>query len=191
GHSYTIDGAAVPNVTRIIAPLIDFNGIPRDRLERKRQLGASLHKAIEYDVRAGVDLSTVPEPVIPYFLAWQVFIKHTEFQALLCEHPVASKIFGFAGTLDLVGKFKSNELAMLDPKTTFLMHPAVGVQLAGYAIAGNEMGLFPKNIKRYGLQLKADGSYNLVPYRDVLDFNMFMSLLNVEKFKEKHQCQIL
>ena len=56
-HEYRINGVLVPSVSQILAPLYDFSKIPRDVLERKRQIGTAIHKAIELDLLGDLDVA--------------------------------------------------------------------------------------------------------------------------------------
>ena len=75
----------------------------------------------------------------------------------------------FIGTLDRVGTLNGREFAIVDLKTSTPTKEAlvsVCVQTSAYAMAYTEQNKKPpefmEQIKRYGLFLKADGSYRLV-----------------------------
>jgi hypothetical protein len=187
-HEYKLDGTKVPSVTQITAPLMDFTGIPQGVLERKRQIGTALHKAIELHLADDLVFESIALPVVPYFEAYLKFVNDTGFITRNSEMKVASEKYGYAGTLDLDGVL-NKRLSQIDFKTTATLSPAVAIQTAGYEQAANEMpdvDSLGKVLDRYALWFKPDGSYKLVQYKDKMDFQIFLSLLNVFKFKQKH-----
>ena len=66
-HTYRVNGVIYPSVSEILAPFCDFSRVPRDVLERKRQIGRATHKCIELDEAGELDVDTVDPQVMPYF----------------------------------------------------------------------------------------------------------------------------
>ena len=180
-HEYRLDGEYVPNVTRIIAPLHDFDGIPRDVLEHKRQVGEAVHAAIQLDLADDLDQGSVDPAISGYLIGWDRFRAENRFECQFSERMVYSGKYRYAGTLDLIGTVGERE-ALLDVKCTAGVHPAVGLQLAAYLHAASEAGLIRSSASRYALQLKPDGTYALVPFTDKTDFAVFLSLLSAHNW---------
>lgn len=184
-HRYRLDGAVVPGVTRVLAPLYDFSAIRSDVLEHKRQIGEALHMAIELDLRDALDADSLDPEVAGYFDGWRRFRRETRFECRFSERQVASKKFRYAGTLDLAGLIDGAE-SLIDGKTTAALHPATALQTAAYLAAASEMGLIRSNARRYALRLKPDGTYVLDQHKDRNDFAVFLSCLSLHNWRSRH-----
>lgn len=185
-HEYRLDGAAVPSVTQVLAPLYSLDSIPRDVLERKRQIGVALDAIIELDLADDLDESTIDEQLGGYFEAWQRFRKEKKFNPFWTQKRVASLKYRYAGTPDAWGTMDDHR-ALVDYKATYAMHPAVALQTAGYENAVYES--FPnidRNLRRYGVQFCDDGRYNIVPYESKQDWAIFLSLLSVHNWRARN-----
>lgn len=194
-HEYRVDGRLVPNVTSILAPLYDLDGIPRAVLERKRAIGQAVHRAIELELQDDLDESTVHEDVAPYLPAWRRWRVDRGFELIASERKVAHPLYGYAGTLDLRGrltiKFPREKAApgpaTIDLKTTFEVKDPVGLQLAAYQgaeAAGGDPAA--KRDRRLALQLKPDGTYVERFFDDPKDWPVFLSFLTCHNWKEIH-----
>lgn len=183
-HEYFWNGQPVPNVTRILQPVVDYSGVPTDVLERKRQIGEAVHQAIALDLAHDLDEESVVEPWAPYFRAWHRFLIGTGFEVILYEHRVFHRQYGYAGTLDLWGRV-NGQYVLLDIKTSSDVHPATALQTAAYAAAlENQEQLETK--ARYALQLKPDGGYELHPHTESSDFQVFLALLSVYNWRRRN-----
>ena len=184
-HSYTLGGKCVPSVSAILrgAGLVDFSGIDRTVLARASTFGTAVHRACELDDKKDLDESVLSEHLVPYLLAWRNFMEQTGFKVLESETPVGSKKWGYAGTPDRVGTIKG-QLTIVDLKTNAVMRPECALQIAGYKIAYEEMR-GEKVKKRIAVHLKPDGKYALHCYADQMDETVFMSAVNIYKFKNK------
>lgn len=184
-HEYRLDGRYVPNVTRILAPLQDFDGIRREVLEHKRQIGEAVHAAIQLGLTDNLDEASIDPAISGYLLAWDSFRAQNKFECFLSERMVYSGKYRYAGTLDLVGMVSDRE-ALLDVKCTAGINPSVGLQTAAYLHAASEDGLIRSSARRYALQLDQDGTYRLEPFTDKTDFAVFLSLLSVHNWSARH-----
>ena len=153
-HVYRLDGAVVPNVTRILGDLYSWDSIPPDALERKRQIGSAVHRAIELDLADDLDPASLDTQVEGYFEAWRRFRREKRLHCYLSECWVASKKFRYAGTLDLAGKMDGVEV-LIDIKCTAQAHPASALRTAAYLHAATEMG-FKRRARRFALYLQPD-----------------------------------
>ncbi len=175
-HAYRLDGIAVPNVTRVLGDLRDWSAIPRDALERKREIGTAVHLAIELDLLDDLDRVSLDSAVEGYFDAWRRFRREKRFECYLSECRVASKKFRYAGTLDLVGEMNGKDV-LIDAKVSAEPHPATTLQTAAYLHAGLEMGFIGLGTERFALYLQSDGRYRLEPHPGKNDFAVFLSCL--------------
>lgn len=187
-HVYRWDGAVVPNVTRIIAPLTDFSRVPPDVLERARQQGVHIHKMVELHFKDDLVVESLPEWMRGHHAALLRFIEETGFTSYAAERRLYHPRMGYAGTMDLAGhmpKLKKARPACIDVKRSLYAGPAIGLQCVGYAGAANEERAFEKLEQRYALVLKPEGSYRLEPYEDREDHAAFLACLQQLRWKEK------
>jgi len=184
-HRYTYDGNEEPSVTQLLQEfgLIDFTGVPRDRIEHKRQIGTAVHLACRYLDDNNLDESTVAKPLVPYIEAYKKFREIVPFEPNdeLTETPLRSKKWRFCGTPDRQGLWTCHvggEEALVDLKCTWVMYRSVGPQLRGYKILIEEN--YPIKIKKmYGLQLKPTGNFDLVEFKDRTDENDFLACVHL------------
>ena len=188
-HTYTLDGKVLPSVTQILKPLYDFSGITPEVLERKRQIGTAVHKAIELDLLDDLDSASLAPEVAPYFAAWARF--RSEFQPESQGGGAEVKVHteAYAGTVDLItGRVGHSDTWVIDYKTSAQVGPVVALQTAAYAHAAHEMGLVPHGPKRAALHLLPTGSYKLIEYKDRNDLRVFQSLLTVHQWRQANGC---
>ena len=180
-HRYTFDGKPVPSVTTVLKPLYDFGAIDQAVLAAKAALGTAVHVATELDDADDLDEGSVHELVRPYLEAWRLFRRETGATVVTSEQRVYHRVHRYAGTLDRVLSI-NGVMHLTDIKTSVEIHAGVGPQTAGYLAA-----LGDKNItQRAVVQLKPDGTFRFNPLNDPNDMAVFMSLLTVHRFKERH-----
>lgn len=192
GDAYVLDGARLPRVTTVIAPLVDWASVPSDVLELARERGVAVHKACELFDLDDLDEDSVAPAVRPYLYAWIKFRRDTGFSPRLVEQRLHHPLHRYAGTFDVAGIFPDTPpgtLVLIDRKATAAIHVAVRVQTAAYAELLRAVNPGLQSIRRFSIQLRKDGTYRLsAEYRDPDDWKIFVSLLNVARFKEKHSC---
>ena len=188
-HTYLVDGEEVPSVTTILQPLSmrSYSAVNPSVLEYARNRGTAVHEALEiYDL--GGELEVVPETegFIRAYLEWEQIYRP---KWIGVEQIVYNQRSGYIGTLDRIGYLNGTELAVVDIKTSQPTKEAlvsVCCQTFAYAYAYTNEDYASgshRNIKRYGLFLKTDGSYrfqNCEGYEDKYGFvgdDVFMSLL--------------
>jgi len=179
-HEYAIGDNVIPNVTSILDPLVDFSMVNTETLEFAADRGRKVHKAVELYLKGTLDRESLDERIRPYLDAFILFESDTGFKVELNEARVYHPQFGYAGTLDLVGKVCGIR-SLVDIKARAVMTPDTGPQTAAY----NEC-LANKADRRYGLQLMPTGRYKLYPYFDYTDLSVFLSCLTIYKFKQQH-----
>lgn len=193
-HTYLVDGEEVPSVTTILQPLTSrgYGKVNPSVLEYAANRGRAVHEALEmYDLGGELEASPEIEGYIRAYLEWEQVYKPT-WRGV--EEMVYCESEGFIGTLDRVGTLNGRNLAIVDLKTSTPTKEAlvaVCVQTSAYAMAYTEQNKKPpefmEQIKRYGLFLKADGSYRLVDcdeYEDKYGFGgilVFYNLLTTYK----------
>jgi len=93
-----------------------------------------------------------------------------------------SKRYGFKGSPDRWPEIKG-KITVVDIKTSTQMYVATEVQTMAYQMLLEENGVKPK--ERKGVQLTGDGLYKIEPYTDSSDKSVFLSALNLYRFKQR------
>lgn len=189
-HTYAWDGRPVPNVTRIIAPLVDLSMIPPGTLENARQEGVAIHKMVELDAKGDLDVDTLPDWLRGRFSAWCRFKEDTGFELVASESKMYHRTLCYAGTPDLfclLPKLKhfNKGLVNVDVKRSLFGGPSIGLQTAGYAEIKNREG-GDRVRHRAALVLSDSGTYRLTPFEDPEDWTAFLACLQQLRWKEKH-----
>jgi hypothetical protein len=115
-----------------------------------------------------------------YVEGYRSFLTDSGFQVVHSEKRVGSVMYQYCGTLDLFGVLKRGK-AVLDIKSTAALPRIVGPQCAAYGQALYET-TGDKATRRYCLHLKPQG-YKLVEQTNVQDFNVFLSALNIHRWR--------
>ncbi len=188
-HAYTLDGVRVPSVTQVLKDLYDFNGIPLSVLNAKAALGTAIHRACELldnddldeDSEAGRAALT---PLAGYLDGYKRFKAEKRPVILANEQRLHHPMHRYAGTIDRSYAF-GGHVWDVDLKSTVSMSPIVGLQTAAYTEMFKAGGR-TQAARRGALQLFPDGKYKLHEFSDPSDFSVFLSLLTVQRFKERH-----
>lgn len=197
-HRYTLDGAIVPSVTGILkaSGLIDFSRIPEAILAAAQYRGTIVHQACDLTNQGDLDLDQFREDFpdyVGYVEAWQRFIAENAYVPLLNEGRIASRRHQIAGTFDTFGLMHGHG-ALIDYATGHPQDVSKDYQTAAYFGLALEWAEEPdcdpwlrdylvnqKVIRRYAVQLKATGSYQLHPYNDPADFRKFLTLVEAQR----------
>ncbi len=123
--------------------------------EEAKWRGSEVHRVIELAAKGTLDRSTVPNEYRGYLRAHDNFILETGFVMLHCEKNVQNTEIGVRGRIDRAGLMKGKD-AIIDFKSSAIQ-PAVALQLC----LGGHLLEPGKWFHRYGVQLKADGSYSV------------------------------
>lgn len=133
-HTYWLGNEEMPSLSRIIAPLNDFENVHPDVLAAKAQAGTNIHETIRLWLDGTLDESTLAEGnqiALDLFDTWYVNRdEYGQFGKLVeYETPTYHPKLKYGGTPDLVF-----ETAIVDIKTSFSkpMELKYSVQLAGY-----------------------------------------------------------
>lgn len=195
-HVYYVDGKPIPNVTSILNELWDFERfVDHETLEYARSLGTAVHDCTEFHDRGTLDEDTVPAEAAPYLAAYRKFLHDENPQILLIEQIVTHGLHRYAGKLDRGVKLR-NRRGILDIKSSKAIDLAlVGPQTAAYLEAANytlRATLTPAEYlsecfeRRWALKLCDDGTYELTECKDTADLAVFLSCLNIRKWRAKH-----
>lgn len=180
-HTYWYGNKKVPSVTSIIKPLIDFQNIPENILNRASSFGTAVHFACELFDKNDLDEDSLNERIVPRLDAWKNFISDYKVKWEKIEEKVFHENLFYAGTLDRVGEVNGIK-CIVDIKTSLKVHPAAGVQLCAYQNALKDG--FSTIKKRLVVQLKKYGEYTITEFKDPLDLSVFLSLLTMKNWCE-------
>lgn len=188
-HTYRIDGVVIPSVTTVLKPLYNFDGIPREVLNAKAALGTAIHRACELldndDLDEESDAGRAAlEPMAGYLAGYKRFLSDKKAKVIANEQRLCHPVHRYAGTIDRCYAFEGH-LWDVDLKSTVSMSPIVGLQTAAYTEMFRANGRTTP-ARRGALQLFPDGFYKLWEFNDPADFPTFLSLLTVQRFKERH-----
>lgn len=174
-HTYFLDGVRVPSVTSVLHPIMpDYTYADPSR-------GTEVHALTErFDT--GFVNEELPAEEWAYLAAWINFRRDLEFFPLHVEERVYHSLLRYAGTVDRIGFLGAGgEPIILDIKTGD-PHPWHGVQLAGYVLAAERLGLVEHGIRRWGVYLSPEG-YRYVEYGEASDFTVFQAALQLANWK--------
>lgn len=164
-HAYTVDGAPVPSVTQLVAPLgADYDEPEDDALalsvEAAADRGTTMHAYLAHRLGGGApEEFELPDAYAPYADAVELFLSEHRIEPYLVEQPLGAA--DFAGTPDLVADF-DGVLSILDYKfVSQIAKSKVGAQLGGYFTLCNENALCPDALR--AVQFLPDGTYRLYP----------------------------
>ncbi len=176
-HTYWIGNSQVPGVTTILKAAGLYN--ESFFTEESRNRGTYCHKACLYHLQGDLAEDSIPEEYRGYIEAFKLFMAESECKPIIeqCEVPLFSSIFRYSGTPDMPCMFKGRK-SLVDVKTGSET-PVTGIQLSAY------VQLMDTPADRYGLYLKADGKYRLVPYVDRKDLAVFNAALTMYQWKKK------
>lgn len=187
-HTYRDEhGRVLPSVTQVLSPLSAnaYRGVPQDVMDAAAAIGTAVHRMIELDVQGVLDESSLHPSIAQYLPAWRRFLVESRAEILGSEMRVASRRYGFAGTLDLY-LLIHGQRALIDAKRVAQVQRTTGPQTAGYEIALREETGLPATtrIDRYALQL-VDDKFRLIPLTDPADQRVFLAALTVHNWSAK------
>lgn len=176
-HTYWMFGGEVPGVTTILKAAGLYN--ESFFTEESRNRGTYIHKACLYHLQGDLAEENIPEEYRGYVEAFKLFMAESECKPIVeqCEVPLFSNVFRYAGIPDMPCMFKGR-MSLVDFKTG-AETPVTGIQLAAY------VQLMDTPADRYGLYLKADGKYRLIPYCDRKDLAVFNAALTMYHFRKR------
>lgn len=189
-HLYYWNGQPVPNVTKIIGPLVDFGMVAPEVLERARQEGVAIHKMVELEVKGDLDVDTLPDWMRGRYAAWCRFREDSGFELIASETRMYHSTLGYAGTPDLFCllprlKHFNKGIANIDLKRSLFGGPSIGLQTAAYSeLKNREKG--DRVRYRAALVLNDNKTYRLTPFEDPDDWTAFLACLQQLRWKEKH-----
>jgi len=180
-HRYTDNGVNIPSVTTILGAvgLPNLSMVGKEDLKRAAERGTAVHSATEFDDEGELDESSLSEEISMYLEGYRRFKSESGFEIIEIEKRIYHPVLKYAGTLDRYGILNGKRV-VLDIKSGVFDPLSVGPQTAAYAEAYTDLKCY-----RYALQLKDDGTYKLHKLTNSNDFNIFLSALNIWKWRNQ------
>lgn len=188
-HRYTIDGVRVPSVTQVLSPLYDFSRVSDEVLQAKAAIGTAVHRACELLDKDDLDEDSAAgraalAPIAGYLDGYKRFKADKHLVIVANEQRMFHPVHRYAGQIDRSYAMEGH-IWDVDLKSTVSMSPIVALQTAAYTEMFRANGR-TQTARRGALQLFPDGKYKLHEFTDPSDFTVFLSLLTVQRFKERH-----
>lgn len=187
-HTYWEGTLPVPNVTRIIGGLEDFEGIPMSILEHASERGKAVHRATELHDQGILDEDSIDDEVRPYLEAWTAFLGHTGAVVLAIEKRVFCPKHRYAGMLDRIIHWPDlppPTEAVLDIKCVAKLSPITRLQTAAYEYAARvDKRTRPR--RRFAVQLRADGTYRAEEHKDRGDLSAYLAQLTIFNWRKSN-----
>ena len=182
-HTYRLNGIILPSVSQILKETGFVN--TEFFTEEGKIRGTETHKACWYYDEDDFSWDNVDESLHGYVQAYINFKKEADFVPWFIEKKLYSKLYMFGCTPDRAGRLGNNPNAIVEIKTGV---PGIwaSLQTAAQKIVLEEA--YPERgfHKRFSVQLKEDGKYKLLPYKDQSDKNIFLSALTLCHWRRKH-----
>lgn len=161
-----------------------------DRLSKEAaDLGTQCHALVEYKIRRAMgeapERPDVSEEAVFVCSGYDDWATRADFKPMAVECRVAHRDLGYAGTLDHISLgVIAGEPAIIDLKTSKAVYAEHHLQLAGYALAIEQLG-WP-TLKGYVLRLPKDGAPIPDPMLTTADAEdtraAFLSCLRLERW---------
>lgn len=183
-HVYTMDGRRLPSVTQILDRLSLYKG-KEWWTDEARERGSAVHLALYLLAHGRLDLGSIDERIDPYIDAYVDFKKH--FESIVCEEPMASRRFGYAGTPDDIGFYAGEpEITIPDYKATDAAYPVYEIQLEAYEQLAIENGWINSAARKMIVLLGKDGKFRIAKrfLTETRARTLWASALNLYQFKE-------
>lgn len=183
-HEYFVDGIKYPGVTDIIKAegVSNFDMVNPAVLEAARDFGKKGHKMIEFWNLGKLNEDKLSAPLKPYLESWKQFVSDYKVEIIAVETKLYSKIWRYAGTLDVVAKMKGL-LSLIDVKFSKQLYSSVDLQTGGYAKLWEDNNK-EKIKKRYCVR-PTEKRAKVDPLTETTDTSVFLSALQMYRWKER------
>jgi hypothetical protein len=156
-----------------IAGLQDFSMVRKEDLDHAAERGKHVHDACKLYAYDDLDVDSLDPAYKGYVEGYILFCNEHDFVIHQSEEIVYSDRLRTAGTFDIKGTLDGKPMSA-DIKTSAIVSPTTGLQLAGYQLLDNK-GFS----HRYCIHLLPNGKYKPIPYTDPRDKQIFQSICHV------------
>ena len=181
-HRYFVGEIEIPSLSKVLrlgGISRSLEDVPKEILERKRQIGTATHRAIQLYLSGDLDWTTVHPDVQPYVDGALEYLQREDRRIVSVETPVGGLTLGYACTPDL-----HVEGGLVEWKTTYKIYPEVEVQLSGQARALSKSASSARKLERRVVHLQKDGRYKIKDYGSDAD-KVFQAALRVAQWRLK------
>lgn len=189
-HLYLWNGKPVPSVTQVMGRVATkkdddgpWNAISGNFIvggDTASNFGRAFHKVAEIICQGK---KCTYDPVLePWVKGLRKFLSdHPELEITKTEIQLYSKMYNFAGTMDILGYYKGVPI-IIDWKTSTGISKTWNMQTAAYEQLVNENFNERKILHhRWAVQIKEKDYHPEKRWNHRTDFNKFLSILNVYK----------
>lgn len=176
-------------------PMVDaLRGLPWQKRDDAASRGTTLHDHAEALLRGEAVELADDDPLLPVVENALRFLDEWHIEPVLIEAPVASREHRYAGTLDLIAKYRRPDTgaigtAIFDWKSGKAIYPEFAWQLAAYAgaefhgLLGDEHPI-PATDAAFGIHIRPDG-YDVYPLAHgpevVAEFHAIRAVYDIAK----------
>lgn len=186
-HSYRWCGTPTRSVTQILteAGITDYSKVPPDILQRAEVFGHAGHLMTRYEDEGRLNIERLDASLIPYLNGWRKFKEQFVKQMLLIEQRIYCPIGPYCGGLDRLYLDLSDDLCLLEIKTTSDFMPGVDLQTAAYHFA-LERTLKVKIKRRQGVLLLPN-DFDPYYFDRKSDVDDFLACVRVVNYKNSRK----
>lgn len=159
--------------------------IPAEIMERASRFGNAFHKGGKLLFTGqGLNWNSLSPVLVPALSRLSAWAEENLLETLVCEQPLYSRVYDYAGTMDVLCKLKGiRPLCLVDLKSG--MFDLAGPQTAAYANLYRENFKFKGFVNRYVLYISRDGEkLEFVPMTGKTDFQYFLWKLNAYRWEQ-------
>lgn len=153
---------------------------PYQKSDAAANRGTTVHSIVESYQHTKEHVDSIDKDFQGYAQAFFNWVEDNDVDIMIHEKTVISKQYGFAGTLDLLVKFrKSNKVYLIDVKTGKDIYPEAYLQLSAYKQALREENITVDHIAV--VLLRETGTYKFGQGEEALD--VFLSAKRLWEWK--------
>lgn len=155
-HEYIFHGVVLPSVTQILNSVGVIS--PFSKNEEAALRGTYIHKACALAVQGQLDPDSVDERIAGYIESFIRFLEATPMRFVNSEQRLASSIYGYAGTYDLLLRSPAGIYYLIDIKSGVAAkwHKLQTAAYTGLVIRAKGYANLP--LKRGALYLQKNGT---------------------------------
>jgi len=177
--------SAVPSVTRIIAPWVDWSHVPEERLALAAARGTLVHEACAA-VALGIGWFPITDEgraIVGYVDSFRIWFEAVVKECFFTERELTDNRLGFIGHPDMLVVSRDNETLLVDLKSPVTKSKSWRLQLAAYAHLCEQAGHHPDKIG--SLRLHPEGKPPKMDWYEgsrLQDFAVFLNCLTAYRF---------
>lgn len=181
-HEYKLAGRTVPGVTSVIRSHVPAWNSGEFFLQR----GRAVHAAVALAVEGRLDVSSLDPRIVNRVQSIMNFITDLGLHTFSIEKRLASRLYGFAGTIDMAASDQADAVSIFDWKSS--IEATVILQLSAYCLLWKEnYGLEMKNACAVRCDDKGKYHCKWFSKRELRDgANVFLAFLTTHSWKAKH-----